>query len=138
MHDSYLSVSVCKNQAKWKKSETCMSKPHWPDNVISLKDTFSIWKKKKTLFDLCINGFAQNFFNRILEKWGFWQSYLPLKCSFSVYFNETATQWSSVILKILSVFLDSDDVNSQITLSKWWFFFLQCFTNCLILTGTDT
>ena len=32
---------VCKNQAKWEKLETCMSKPHRSDDVISLKDTFS-------------------------------------------------------------------------------------------------
>ena len=37
-----LSVSVCKNQEKWEKSETCMSKPHRSDNVKPLKDTFSI------------------------------------------------------------------------------------------------
>ena len=37
-------VSVCENQAKWGKSETCMSKSHRSDNVIPLKDTSSIWK----------------------------------------------------------------------------------------------
>ena len=38
-----LSVSVCKNQAKWGKSEACMSKPYWSDNVISL------YLKEKTI-----------------------------------------------------------------------------------------
>ena len=84
-----------------------MSKSHQSDNMISLKNA----------------GFAQIFFNRNLEKWGFWQSYLPLKCSFSVHSSEIATQWSNMIWEILSVFLDSDGANCQITLSKWWFFF---------------
>ena len=39
---THLCVSICKNQAQWEKSEKCMSKPHRPDNAISLKDTFSI------------------------------------------------------------------------------------------------
>ena len=73
---------------------------------------------KRPLFDLCITGFVKKFFNRILEKWAFRQSYLPLKCAFSVHFNEIVTQWT-----ILSVFLDSDGENSQITLKNDGFFY---------------
>ena len=38
-------------------------------------------------------------------------SYLPLKCSFSAHFNAIETHWSSMIWKILSVFLDFDGAN---------------------------
>ena len=41
-------------------------------------------------------------FNSMLEKWYFWRSYLPLKCSFSVHFNEITTQMFSMKWKILS------------------------------------
>ena len=77
---------------------------------------------ERPLFDLCITEFAQNFFNRMLEKWGFWQSYLSLKCSFLVHFNEIITQCTNMIWKILSFLLDSDSASSQIKLSKLWVF----------------
>jgi hypothetical protein len=32
-----LNVSICKNQAKYQKSETCMSKPHQSDNVFLIR-----------------------------------------------------------------------------------------------------
>ena len=109
-------LSVC---AKWKKSETCMSKPHWSDNVISLKDTFSIWKDHYLIS--AITGFVQNIFNRILENEVF-DSYLPLKkCLFSVHFNEIVTQWSSLTWKSLSVFLYTDGAVVKYTIKMMGF-----------------
>ena len=55
---------------------------------------------KKTVSVICINGFAQKFFNLMLEKRGFWQSYLPLKCSLSMHFNKIITRFKLVIWNI--------------------------------------
>ena len=57
--------------------------------------------------NLCITGFLQNCFSRILEKWVFWQSYPPLKYSFRC---------------ISNFFLDSGGAHSQNTFSKCFFF----------------
>ena len=57
---------------------------------------------------------------RMLEKWGLWQSYLPLKCSLSVHFNEITTQLSK-LWKAWRFYVDSDE-KSQINLQNIVFF----------------
>ena len=53
-------------------------------------------------------NFSRFFFNRRLEKWGFWQNYLPFQCLSSVHFKEIMTQFTKMIF-----FLHSVDANSQ-------------------------
>ena len=63
-----LSVSVCKNQAKWEEPGTCMSKPPILQYQITQRCFLYLIRP---LVDLCITGFAQNSADRIFEKRGF-------------------------------------------------------------------
>ena len=89
----FLSVSFYKNQAKWEKS--CKAPLLWQYSFIQRCFLYL----KRPFFDLCITGFAQIFFNRMLEKWGIWQRYLSLKCSFPLHFNEIITQYTEMVWK---------------------------------------
>ena len=133
-----LSVSFCnyKNQAKWGRLETCIltSPPIWQYDFT--KGAFSF--RKKPLFDLYITGFAQKCFNRMLEKWGFWQSYLPFKYLVLVLFNETISHFLKIILKMY-VFFDFYGENRQIIRSVcFWHACFWFFLFCLNLTNTCT
>ena len=65
------SVSFIKNRQKGKKSNIHVKNPPiWQYNFT--RGCFLYLKRPQS--DLCITGFAQKFFNRMSEKWGFRQS----------------------------------------------------------------
>ena len=78
------------------------------DNVISLKDAFSVLEDH---YLIPASLALHKIFSIESKKNEVFDSFLPLKCSFSVHYNE-------MIWKILSFFLDSNGANSQITQSK--------------------
>ena len=84
-------------------------KIHQSDYMISLKDAFFIWKDHY-LISASLDLLRKFSIIECLKKWGLWQSCMPLKCAFSVHFNEIITQCNN-IWKILSFFLDSNGAN---------------------------
>ena len=86
---------------------------------------------KRPLFDICITGFAQNFFNRILGNEVLTELML-LKGSFSVHFNDIVAHGKSCVFSLIPMVQIAK--LHLVYQNDAFVIHVQCFTDCLILT----